>query len=103
MRDGGREVFSKPEGLVGIEVTEVQEHRFICVLDRTNWTASNTRAGYLKEPIGSGFSGSPVFVERTVNGEFAPELVGFLLGTYEAYDTIALSYADSITPEALLG
>lgn len=102
IRDGGREVFSKPEALVGVEVTDVQREQFVCTLDRTNWTASNKRAGYLKEPIGSGFSGSPVFVERTVHGEFAPELVGFLKGTWEKYDTIVLTFADFIHVDGLL-
>jgi hypothetical protein len=65
VRDEGREVFSKPESLVGIVVTDLQTDHFVCTLDRSNW--SQSREGdpaYLNEPSGSGFSGSPVFSRR---------------------------------------
>ncbi len=103
LRDGGRDVFSKPESLVGIIVTEVQANQFICTLDRSNWSQSRDRGPqYLNEPIGSGFSGSPVFRETMSGAIFIPELVGFLKGAWTAFDSVVISHAHAITEDGAL-
>jgi hypothetical protein len=97
LNDGGREIHHKPESLIGIKVTHLFEDRFQCILDRTDWEDSAGRTEYLGAPIGSGFSGAPMFSQRLESGVAVLTLVGFVREYGGVFDVLVGSYS-SDTP-----